>query len=353
MAQFSPFNYGNVLAQGEAIKGARLQNQAARQQMDPNSIQNQLAREQLQNTRQTGDIAAERNRREQGKYDQDTQKANTEWLYQATGAILRDPRLLAPVGEEAKRRGILDPRFDITKATMDDIKGINEQLGSYFSKQETQTSDYKNYAAAKKEGYKGTFVDYQTRLRESGATNVTTTVGPTSPGTKKADEKYAEDYIGWVTGGFSDTQKGLSQLNNALEQLKSGEVETGPLQGFTPDAVKAVANPKLLALRQNVEEVVQRNLRVILGAQFTEKEGERLIARAFDDKLPTAENIARVERLIQQISDAAQAKQEAAAYFLKNKTLEGFTGKTYSKADFSTMFEGEKAQGGWTVEEVE
>ena len=58
MAQFAPFNYGNVLAQGEAIKGARLQNQVAQQQMDPNSPQNVLAQQQARGSKLNNEIKA-------------------------------------------------------------------------------------------------------------------------------------------------------------------------------------------------------------------------------------------------------------------------------------------------------
>ena len=114
-----------------------------------------------------------------------------------------------------------------------------------------------------------------------------------------------------------------------LERVRRLE-ERGYFSGF-----KAVVNPELLALRENVEEVVQRNLRVILGAQFTEKEGERLINRAFNEKLSTKENARRVKLLLNQIRTAAKAKNEAVNYFEKHGSLTGFKGQEFSKADFS------------------
>jgi len=160
-------------------------------------------------------------------------------------------------------------------------------------------------------------------------------MGPTSPGIKKVDEAFAKEYVNWVAqGGFADVQKNLDQIDSAIQRLESGKVTTGPVQGLTPDVVKSVTNPELLDVTQNVEEVVQRNLRAILGAQFTEKEGERLISRAFDPRLGPEENIRRLNRLKTQMRDAALAKQEAAEYFRTFKTLDGFEGRTYSKADF-------------------
>lgn len=167
-------------------------------------------------------------------------------------------------------------------------------------------------------------------------TQINMNSGNLTPGFKKVDEKFATEYIDWkASGGFADVEKQLSQLESATNELRAGTVETGPMAGLTPDAVKTVTAPKLLSLKQNVEEVVQRNLRAILGPQFTEKEGERLIARAFDDRLPPQENMKRINRLITQIRAAAQAKQEAVDYFDTKGTLQGFKGKTYSRADFS------------------
>lgn len=192
------------------------------------------------------------------------------------------------------------------------------------------------------------YIEGQQQIKGAGKaeTNIYNNLGEQTPGREKADKIYAEDFVKWTTGGFADTMKNLTQLQQSLGSLESGEVETGFIQGITPDTFKAATNPELLDMKQSVEEVVQRNLREILGAQFTEKEGERLISRAFDDKLPTETNIKRINRLITQVRDAALAKQEAAEYFNKYGTLTGFEGKTYSASDFSpsSMF-GEKDGG--------
>jgi hypothetical protein len=76
-----------------------------------------------------------------------------------------------------------------------------------------------------------------------------------------------------------------------------------------------------------VKEIVQRNLRPILGAQFTEREGAMLMERAFDPKLSEETNIKRIERLGTQVRKMAQAKQEAIDYYEEHGTLAGFKGK--------------------------
>ena len=160
----------------------------------------------------------------------------------------------------------------------------------------------------------------------------------TPTGVKKVDEEFAKEYADWTTKGFADAEKGIIQLNAALADLESGKTTTGGIEAaadvVVPDAVMGFIAPDYVNTKDQIEEVVQRNLRLILGAQFTEKEGARLIARAYNPSLPNEQNIARVSRLRDQIAAAAKAKQEAAAYFAENKTLDGFQGKIYSAADF-------------------
>lgn len=156
-----------------------------------------------------------------------------------------------------------------------------------------------------------------------------------TPAQKAIDTKFAEEYTNFKTaGGYADIQKGINQLNESLKALKQTDGLSGPLIGGAPDAVLKFANPKAIAVREDVEEVVQKNLKLVLGAQFTEKEGERLIARAYNPNLDEAENAKRLGRLITQIQQAAQAKMEAIKYYEENGTLAGFTGKMPNMGDF-------------------
>jgi hypothetical protein len=103
---------------------------------------------------------------------------------------------------------------------------------------------------------------------------------------------------------------------------------------MAPDFFNALVNPQALGAKQQIEEVVQRNLRAVLGAQFTQVEGERLISRAFDARLKPQENAKRLRKLFMQIQTAAQQKQAMAEYYEKNETLRGFRGKAPNINDF-------------------
>jgi hypothetical protein len=157
-------------------------------------------------------------------------------------------------------------------------------------------------------------------------------------GDLQRDKDFAK---GWTEfsarGGFADTVKQLGQLQNVLQQLKSGENVTGAFTAFlmnnAPSLAAGVAEGAVSA-KDAVEEVVQRNLRLILGAQFTENEGKALIARAYNPALKEQENARRLERLIQQMLTAASATQQAGQYFDQFGTLKGYSAKLPSFADF-------------------
>lgn len=148
---------------------------------------------------------------------------------------------------------------------------------------------------------------------------------------RKQDELYADILAQWNTGGGSDTLKNLTNLRGVADRLEAGDENlTGYIIGNTPDWVLAGLNPEALDAKDLIEEVVQRNLRIILGAQFTEKEGARLIARAYNSRLPEEVNARRVRSLVQMIEGRAQQLQSLNAYVTDNRTGAGWQGNLQS-----------------------
>jgi hypothetical protein len=170
-----------------------------------------------------------------------------------------------------------------------------------------------------------------------------------TPGEKQRDIDFAKDWSKFSDqGGFADSVKQISQLNSVLQQLRSGENVTGALTGLLMEISPPLANAYLsgaVSARQLVEDVVQRNLRVILGAQFTEKEGDRLIARAYNPSLKEEENARRLEGLMQQMIAAAEAKNNAGRYFEQFGTLKGYSGSLPSWASFDLTAESKEFGG--------
>jgi len=170
-----------------------------------------------------------------------------------------------------------------------------------------------------------------------------------TPAQKKIDESFGTDYAEFVAAGaMSDTQKNIGQLDEVIASLKSGKDNlTGPILGLVPNNIKAMTSPAAVGAQDAVEEVVQRNLRLILGAQFTENEGKRLIARAYNPQLSEAENAKRVSRLQDTMRRAYEAKLAAAQYYEANGTLQGYEGtKVLTMRDINEDFDRSVSESG-------
>lgn len=185
---------------------------------------------------------------------------------------------------------------------------------------------------------------FQRKMLPPPAPGTTVIVGgegkPLTPGQKKVDENFADTYAAFVTGGATDAAKQVSQLAGALVQLEQNNELTGPLIGLMPDVVQSFAAPEALAVKETINEVVQRNLRAVLGPAFTAKEGEGLIARAFNPALGAPENIKRVRRLLQQIERANADTEAAVRFYEENGSLQGFKYKTPRLSDFEDAIDG-------------
>lgn len=151
-------------------------------------------------------------------------------------------------------------------------------------------------------------------------------------GEETIDREFAKSIIEFNP---ADIEKGLTQLREASDRLggtakdeDGNAIEpenlTGVMVGIMPDSFNDIINPEASEVKEAVEEVVQRNLRLVLGAQFTEKEGQRLISRAYNPRLDETENKKRVDRLIKSIESAMKEKQSQARYFNENSTLKGY-----------------------------
>lgn len=158
-----------------------------------------------------------------------------------------------------------------------------------------------------------------------------------TPAEEQLDKDFAKTYNDFVSqGGYSSVQKNLEQLGGIRKKLAPTDDEiaegaektnaTGPVIGLLPKFARDIVTPKGAAIEDEVTEVVQQNLRTILGPQFTEKEGTRLIDRAYNPRLDEKENAKRVQRLENQIKRAADAKVQASKYYEQHGTLKGWKG---------------------------
>lgn len=191
--------------------------------------------------------------------------------------------------------------------------------------------------------------DNQVHLVGGGGVNVYTGADgdPVPPGFRPVDTAFGTEYQQWVTGGFADVQRQIEQLDLALADLRADPNLTGPLVGQVPDWALVWANPEAVDIRDRVADIVQRNLRLILGAQFTQREGELLIQRAFNPSLPAEQNVRRITALVEAMRAAADAKQQAADYFGQHGTLWGYTGRLPTLDPFEDIIDGRATGGEW------
>lgn len=152
-------------------------------------------------------------------------------------------------------------------------------------------------------------------------------------------KRYEDDVIG---GNFASSQNrvaGLRDLKTRIESGALGQV-SGPEIGATPEVLRRGVFPQAAAAQQQIQEAVQGSLKATLGAQFTEKEGQQILARTFDPMLPQEENVRRLGVLLNGLERANQAKAAAYQYYEKNGTVRGYTGAQDIEGEFLSSVSG-------------
>lgn len=151
------------------------------------------------------------------------------------------------------------------------------------------------------------------------------------------DKAFGKDAVDYLGGGQAQIQANIKNLNDKIRILKSGELNvSGPVIGNTPESIQSFANPAALSFIGDIRDIVFQSLREKLGAQFTEREGDRLVAAAFDQRLPEAENVKRLERLLKTIEGAASSKEAMIAHYREKGTLDGYEQKALT---FDSIFD--------------
>jgi len=156
-----------------------------------------------------------------------------------------------------------------------------------------------------------------------------------TPAQKAADMAFGKDYNDFVAGGgVSTIQKNIQQLDQAISLMenakKAGTSLSGRIVGLADSSgTLSYLFPEAAQVKDLVGGVAQSNLRQILGGQFAAKEGEQLLARAYNTAQPINDNISRLKALREQISTAANAKIQAVGFYENEGTLAGFKPGAY------------------------
>jgi len=149
-----------------------------------------------------------------------------------------------------------------------------------------------------------------------------------TPGEEQLDKSFAKDYTKWEGGEKQQSESNITNLENKIATVLAGANVSGPAIGYTPDVLKALFHPQATSFKDEMNDIVFQSLRATLGAQFTEREAQRLVASVFNDALDESFNIPRLQRLLAKIKAIYVEKQNKADYYSKAGTLKGYVGET-------------------------
>lgn len=128
-------------------------------------------------------------------------------------------------------------------------------------------------------------------------------------GTKAAD---------WMATDRDTFVTNLEKVNKAVELLSAGKDLSAPGTQLIPDFVRKMTNPDAIVARDSMQSAIQDTLRPTLGAQFTEKEGERIMSLAYNEGLGDEENARRAEQLQAVIKRKIEATDALFEYMANN-----------------------------------
>ena len=154
-----------------------------------------------------------------------------------------------------------------------------------------------------------------------------------SPLELERDKKLASELVEFERGGFAQVESNLDKLDKVIGQLESTQNLTGPVIGNVPTVLKAFTNQEAVGVEDDIRSIIFQSLRETLGAQFTEREGDRLVAASFNPLLSEEINAERLKRLRKETARSAQAKLDMIKYFDKKKTLRGYTGEVFDSSN--------------------
>ena len=169
---------------------------------------------------------------------------------------------------------------------------------------------------------------------------------PLSIAQKKFAEESGKGAYSWDQGGRQTSQENIGKFGQIIQDLEQGQLDTRTLSEFVPfggDWWRSALNPTGQQGLDNVRGVIFQGLRDTLGAQFTEKEGERLVNAAYNPKLNEEQNIARLKPALARMKATFQAKEALTKHIMDGGDIREYKGKT--PMDVYKSFDGQAGSG--------
>lgn len=211
----------------------------------------------------------------------------------------------------------LNGEEQLKKSQNDAELGLKQQ--EFGLKQTGQKLDYGDKAEGRKIDWAKVGIDRKKAEAEADANKKSGTF----EGQKALDRDYAKDYNDWTSTSRNALDKNLQRLENAKAALQSDPSLTGSIRGTLPDFIRNTTNEKAISVRDEVRAAAQGALKATLGTAFTEKEGERIMNQAYNEKLSPEENIRKIDQAIAELLANKSNNDKKAIYFQKNGTLNG------------------------------
>lgn len=149
-----------------------------------------------------------------------------------------------------------------------------------------------------------------------------------SAGQKAVDIATGKDYADYAAGGgYAKIQSTISKLRDVQDQLKKDPKSTGGYANYLPDSVRATVDPTGLSREQEVHSAILGNLKQIFGGKVTEDQMRIFLKKSYDPRLPSEENVKKLDAAINEMQEKAAAKEHSMQYFEKNGSLKGYQGQ--------------------------
>ena len=233
-------------------------------------------------------------------------------------------------------------RGDLADAVDSGSLGIRDAAGIMFAQPKTgkvaNAIEEFEYAETRGELPEGvdSLPEYKKYIARAGRNVPDVTMHPTldrplSPMEISIDNEISKTFGDTVITGIGAANRNAATIKSVIDRLgnaEEGEALTGPLKGALGSFGRNVFAPTSQAILDDVGGVVQQSLREILGGQFAQKEGEQLIARAYNISSAPEVNAARLRALYMQLESISANKAALVDYVKANGTSAGFAGST-------------------------
>jgi len=154
-----------------------------------------------------------------------------------------------------------------------------------------------------------------------------------SIGFEEADKIIGKDYGQFVTKGFAEVENNIASLKDVIRTIAQN-----PDMGFRSvtsflqdiplgDEIVDAFNLELGDVRDRIRGIAYQSLRDTLGAQFTEREGQRLVSTYFNPRLTASQNIKRLIDFVDRLEQVKDARIGAFTYFKEKGTIKGYDPK--------------------------